>query len=227
MRSHFVRATAGLTAVAMLSVSVQALAQGYLPPQDQPPPVVVQQPPPPNTAPPITSAPPAGGYVVPVGQPQPYYSNQPYAVTGPRMITDWNEGEPIPPGYHPAHRARGGLIGGGAGMFGAAYLISLMVAAFDCSTAYGAPCDHHYWPLWIPVVGPILTVGTSGSDGTGTAALIVDTALQVGGVAMLGIGIMGRTVLVRNDLGQRLELQPMMAMGATHTGHGAGLSITF
>lgn len=63
----------------------------------------------------------------PTGEPspqqQPFYPPQPYppqsygqpqAVAGPRVITDWNEGEPIPRGYRPVQRTRAGLVAGGA-----------------------------------------------------------------------------------------------------------------
>src|SRR4051812_9278756 len=38
-----------------------------------------------------------------------YYVPQSVASSGPRHINDWEEGEPIPRGYHPVHRIRKGL----------------------------------------------------------------------------------------------------------------------
>jgi hypothetical protein len=234
MRSAFVRIVSGTTAAAVLSLSVPALAQGYLPPQQQPP--QQQQPPPP----PQSATTPRGEYVTPMQQQtQQTYVPQSVAMTGPRVINDYHDGDPIPPGYHPQQRVRGGLVGGGAGLFGALWLIDVIIAAADASikqdcnfSLTGADiCTNHkatFWPLWIPVAGPFIAIGTTGSDALGTTFLVIDGLAQAGGVAMIIAGAMGHTVLVRNDLGApKLELKPMFGMGATHSGHGMGLQLNF
>jgi hypothetical protein len=50
-------------------------------------------------------------------------------VSDPRVIRDWQEGEPIPAGYHPAQRMRTGAIVAGAVTFGVLYIISALIAA--------------------------------------------------------------------------------------------------
>ena len=67
----------------------------------------------PQYAPPPSHAPtPNGEYVAPLQQQtQPMYVPQSVAISGPRQITTWQEGEPIPPGYHPVQRIRRGLVG--------------------------------------------------------------------------------------------------------------------
>ncbi len=226
----------GTTAAAVLSLSVQSFAQGYLPPQQQQQ-QQQQAPPPPQSA-----TAPNGEYVSPMQQQtQQTYVPQSVAMTGPRVIKDWNEGEPIPPGYHPSSRVRGGLIGGGAGLFGAFYLISALVAAVGTDVCNsGINCHNPFWPMYIPVAGPFITIGTVGSSATGDIFLILDGLAQAGGVAMIIVGAIGHTVLVRNDLGEAknplefkvgktasVQLQPMMGMGVSHTGHGGGFSLSF
>src|SRR5215831_15689153 len=41
--------------------------------------------------------------------------------SGPRVITDWKEDEPMPPGYHPVQRMRKGPIVAGAVTLGILY----------------------------------------------------------------------------------------------------------
>lgn len=222
----------GATAAAVLSLSMQSFAQGYLPQQQQ-----QQQPPPP---PPSANA-PNGEYVAPMQQQtQQTYVPQSVAMTGPRQIKDWNEGEPIPPGYHPVSRVRGGLIGGGAGLFGAFYLISAAVAAVDNDCAQISVCKNTLWPLWIPVAGPFIAVGTAAGSTSGGFLLVLDGLAQAGGVIMIIAGAMGRTILMRNDLGDAKsplefkvgksvvgEVTPMMGMGMTRSGNGMGFSLKF
>jgi len=214
---------------------MQSFAQGYLPPPQTGP----QAPPPPQSA--IAGN---GEYVAPMQQQtQQTYVPQSVAMSGPRQINGWSEGDPIPPGYHPISRVRGGLVAGGASLFGAMYLLfGLLPATIDsdsCSGYSGSSCHNTLWPLYIPVVGPFITMGTNGSHSTTVGLLLaIDGLAQAGGMAMMIFGAIGRTVLMRNDLGmnplefrvgqaKKLELQPMMGMGMTQSGTGGGFKLTF
>lgn len=222
----------GATATAVLSLSIQSFAQGYLPQQQQ------QQAPPP---PPSANA-PNGEYVAPMQQQtQQTYVPQSIAMSGPRQIKDWNEGDPIPPGYHPVSHVRGGLIGGGAGLFGAFYLISALVASVATDVCNGGRnCSNTLWPLWIPVAGPFIALGTAAGSASGGFVLVLDGLAQAGGVVMIIVGAMGRTILMRNDLGDAKsplefkvgksavgEITPMVGMGMTRSGNGMGFSLKF
>src|SRR3954469_8973442 len=84
----------------------------------------------PNPAPPPTQMAPNGEYVAPLSQQtQQVYVPQSVALSGPRMIKDWDENQPIPPGYHRDTRVRKGLVIGGAILFGVPYLYSAGFAA--------------------------------------------------------------------------------------------------
>jgi hypothetical protein len=188
----------GLAAAAMVTLSPgQASAQA-------PPP-----PPPPGFEPQAAPAPP--GYYVPNS----------VAQSGPRRIDDWQEGEPIPPGYHPITRIRKGLVIGGAVTFGTVYLINVLAAAIATDTcSVGALGCSTLSALYIPVAGPFVQLGNSHSA-TGSFGLVFDGLLQAGGAAMLIAGIAApRTVLIRNDLAG-IELTPTpMTFGKTGAGFG-------
>ncbi len=221
MRSIFYRVAPAAAAAALFAVSTNAHAQQvYVAPAPTanvgtgaPPP---QQPPPQQ-----------GEYVAPMPNqgPPPGYQ-QPMAYAGPRVINDYQVGDPIPPGYHPSTKLRGWAIGAGLGMFGAAYLPSVFVAAIAsdiCDTS--SSCRNPAWPLWIPVVGPFVAIGTYGaSSATVNVFLVIDGLLQTAGAALTIYGFAApKTVLVRNDMGS-LQIAPTMVAG---TAPGIGFSGTF
>ena len=191
----------GLAAAAAIT-----FAPGHASAQSGPP-----APPPPGFE--AQAAPPPAGYYVPNS----------VAQSGPRVIKDWEEGEPVPPGYHPVTRIRKGLVVGGAVTFGAVYLINVFAAALShdaCNAVAGSRCSGALTPLYIPIAGPFVQLGSS-STASGSFALVLDGLLQAGGVAMLIAGIAApKTMLIRNDLA-KIELKPTpMTFGKTGAGFG-------
>jgi hypothetical protein len=147
-----------------------------------------------------SSAPPRE-YTAPLYQrTQPSYVPQSVALSGPRVITDWEEGEQVPPGYHPSTRIRKGPVIAGSIVFGIFYLISTAVAA-GATDANGHSTDG---ALWVPGIGPFIQMSGT-TSALGNWALGVDGLAQSAGLALLIYGIASpRTVLVRNDLGLRV-----------------------
>jgi hypothetical protein len=146
--------------------------------------------------------PPPPGYYPPPG-----YGVPPGAMLGPKTL-EYEEGDPVPPGYHPETRVRKGLIIGGAVTFGVLYLLSAATAAA------ADDFTDDLTPLYIPAVGPFITIGTANAEGAGTFLLIVDGIAQSGGLlmAILGIAIQ-QDLLVRNDVeatGPKVRVSPMM-----------------
>jgi hypothetical protein len=187
---------------------------GYVP---APPPGYVPAPPP-GYAP--GYAPGYGpGYTTPVyQQTQPSYIPQSVAFSGPRIISDWSEGEPIPPGYHEAIRMRRGLVVGGAVLFGTMYLLTALVAAVESDNT---SCGCHAG-LFIPGAGPFVELGQS-TGATTSFFLVVDGMSQLGGLAMFIAGLaVPKTVLIRNDLGStsgfHLALSPIVGPGRSGMG---------
>ena len=169
-----------------------------------------------------------GEYVAPMyQQTQPAYVPQSVAMSGPREIKDWHDGDPIPPGYRPVERVRKGLIIGGAVTFGSLYLLSALVAAANADANKGG--SNPAVALYVPALGPFIQMPSSDSS-TARVFLAIDGIGQCAGVAMLVVGLTSsNTVLVRNDLGQaappkpELHFMPLVGAGTT----GAGVFGTF
>jgi hypothetical protein len=171
-------------------------------------------------------------YTAPIYQEtQPSYVPQSVAMSGPRILKDWNEGDPIPPGYHPATRVRKGFVIGGAITFGVMYLFTALGATVADATCDGfsgsGSCAN---ALFVPVVGPFIQMGQcSGSNcGLGDFWLGFDGVVQGLGLAMFIYGLAApSTVLVRNDLGYekpkdapKLSFTPMPILTPTTQGMG-------
>lgn len=159
-------------------------------------------------------APPPPGFEGQAAPPQGYYVPASVAQSGPRRITDWEEGEPIPPGYHPVTRIRKGLVIGGALTFGITYLLNVLIGA-AVSDLGGKSALR----LAIPVAGPftLLSTGTASGD----VFLVFDGLVQAAGVGMLIGGLAApKTVLVRNDLA-KFDIKPTpMVFGNNGAGFG-------
>lgn len=207
--SRIVAALASASLITTLSLSAHADGTPSMPPA-QPAPASAQA--------------PNGEYIAPLHQPtQQIYVPQSVALSGPRIIKDYEEGEPVPPGYHPESRVRTGFIVGGAVTFGALYLISVLVGAAITDVNRGLGGKESGELLYVPVAGPFLQMINTESS-TGNVTLAIDGAGQALGATLLIVGITSpRTVLVRNDLGQ-VRIMPMR-MG--QSGGGIGLGGTF
>jgi hypothetical protein len=217
---------AGVTAAAGVVVSISAPAYADNPPPpppgfessaSQPPPPGYGQPPPGYGQPP-PQPPPSGYYGAPGGYGSP--------VMGPRVL-DWEEGDPMRPGYHPETRIRKGLVVGGAVTFGVTYLFTALGGAIATDVARGTTSgSSSFLPLFVPAVGPFIAIGTMGANVTGGFFLALDGLAQSAGIAMFIYGIAApKTVLVRNDVSKPvLRPVPMMVGG---TSPGAGLVGTF
>jgi hypothetical protein len=179
---------------------------------------------PPSSPPPASAQAPNGEYIAPLQQPtQQVYMPQSVALSGPRVIKDYEEGEPIPPGYHPESKVRTGLVVGGAVTFGVLYLLSALVGAAisDVNKAVNGGDRGDF--LYVPVAGPFLQM-TRTESSTGNVFLAIDGIGQAAGATMFIVGLTSpKTVLVRNDLAE-VRVLPMR-MG--QNGGGLGLVGTF
>ncbi len=220
------RFAASLVAASLLTAPFAAYAQDN---DDAPPPARRAQGPTPQSA-----QAPNGEFVAPLSQQtQLSYVPQSVALSGPRVILDWNDDAQVPPGYHTETRVRRGLVVGGAVTFGTMYLLSALIAAVGADSAnvsynydgsYAGTRKNELAALWVPVVGPFIQMGNT-STSSGNLLLGIDGAAQAAGAAMLIYGLAApKTVLVRNDLGMTTTIVPMrMGQG----GSGIGLLGTF
>lgn len=115
----------------------------------------------------------------------------------------YQDGYLVPPGYHVETRMRRGPVIAGAVMLGAGYGIAAAVGA----SSVGESSEDELLPLFIPIVGPFITVGSldfSGDfGGLGFILiglpLILDGLLQAAGAIALTAGITSpKQVLVRD-----------------------------
>jgi hypothetical protein len=131
-------------------------------------------------------------------QTQRTYVPQSIALSGPKEIADWKDGDSVPDGYHPVERTRRGLVIGGSVLFGTTYFLSVLAAAGSGDANPGE--TNPLWPMWIPAVGPFIQMTKTSSE-TANVFLALDGAAQTAGLIMLFYGLTSpKTVLVRNDL---------------------------
>jgi hypothetical protein len=166
----------------------------------------------------------------PVAQPIAAERPKPVSIEGkgvPRAITDWQEGDPVPPGYHPIQRIRKGAVIGGAVSFGVLYFISVLIAAAQQDTQNAVHgTDKSAAGLYIPVVGPFITM-TQTSSAVGDVFLAIDGLGQGLGAALLIYGLTSpQTVLRRDDYFGRPRVVPQPLLFGHHGG-GLGLTGTF
>lgn len=123
----------------------------------------------------------------------------PYALYPKTMR--YEEGMRIPPGYHRESRIRRGLVIAGAITFGTLHLFSIGIASLDTDSTK---------PLYAPVVGPIIAIGTLEPSTGGAVILAVDALGQAAGLAMLIAGLAAtKEILVRDDVVE-LTLTPVV-----------------
>ncbi len=212
-RALGLRLTSALTAFALVTTLAIPRAQA------------VDTPLPPSQPPPASAQAPNGEYVAPLQQQtQQIYVPQSVAVSGPRVINDYDESEPVPPGYHAETRVRKGPVIAGAVVFGVFYLFSLIAGAAITDANRALSNDKESGELlYIPVAGPFLQM-TNTKSSSGNLLLAIDGVAQGTGAALFIWGITSpRTVLVRNDLAE-VRVAPMR-MG--QNGGGLGLVGTF
>jgi hypothetical protein len=171
--------------------------------------------------PPGTPYPPPGTPYQPPGGPYqqpPQIIYVPQEATWPRYIKDWDEGQPVPYGYHPEARARKGLVIPGAIIAGVAYLLATLVAT-EHNDSYDS---ESYNAMFIPIVGPFIQMGTGNNVADDDQALFLDGMAQAAGVTMLVLGLaFPRHILVRNDFGSISFVPTPIRVG--HEGGGLGL----
>jgi hypothetical protein len=236
---HRLFAVGAMTAASWFAVPAQAQQPAPAPaPEPAPPPGPTQGgPPPPGGAvpapppapypepAPYPAPPPPGYYPPPAYGPPPGYPPPPPAKdTRPREIDDWEEGDPIPPGYTPRGRIRKGLVIGGAVTLGAVWIVNVLVASVAMSIEENVQGgEPEAWgALYVPVAGPFIAMGTLEARGSGIVVLALDGVIQAGGLAMLIAGVAAeKTVLVRDySSGLEMSVTPVVA------GDFQGLGIT-
>jgi hypothetical protein len=149
-------------------------------------------------APPQSAIAPNGEYYAPLSQTtQPVYIPQSVALSGPRMIKDWHDGDQIPYGYHREERTRKGEIISGSILFGVTWGYSAFFGALGQDVS---PSDNKLGWLFVPVIGPFIEM-TQYDSSTFRYVMVLDGVAQGVGAALLYHGATSpRPILVRDDL---------------------------
>ncbi|NUQ73118.1 MAG: hypothetical protein HUU21_06150 [Polyangiaceae bacterium] len=128
---------------------------------------------------------------------------------------DYTNGDPIPPGYAVRSEFRTELlIAGGLGAWGG-YIAASAIAWIGVRTQCElkgelAHCQNGlgYYPLNIPLAGPIVGIFTLETTASETAGLIALSSLQAAGVALIAAGFaLPRKHLVRTAGQHPLQFQ--------------------
>lgn len=121
-----------------------------------------------------------------------------------------------PAGVKYEHRMRSGILGSGATLFLLSYGLSVVSAASfstDCDpNSAQLGCTTQRWPLFIPVAGPFIQMGSLNGTNSGTARalLAMDGVLQAGGAAMALVGLLvPRRVAVPTVFAGRVRFSPL------------------
>jgi hypothetical protein len=79
------------------------------------------------------------------------------------------------------------LVIAGSVTFGTTYILSALVAATTLSADASGGAE--FAPLFVPVLGPFISIGTAHAEGAGTFWLVFDGLAQAGGMTMFIAGI--------------------------------------
>ena len=107
------------------------------------------------------------------------------------------------------------MVIAGAVTFGTTYVLTVLNGAFVGGFLEGAE------PMFVPIVGPFIAVGTFESSPEMDAVLVISGLAQAGGVAMFITGFAApRPILRRDEVALTgIRLEPWVGPG------GAGLSV--
>lgn len=237
-RAHFIGFAAAVFALTSVAHAQQPAPQPSAAPQPAPPPGYVPAAPPPGYQP---AAPPPGyqpatpppGYQ-PAGPPGTYpppvvyYPAPPGTAPGappppatppPPSIIAYEDGDPIPEGYRLDSRARMNLVGTGIGLFIPFYVISTLSAAI--AEAGG---NSNYWPMYVPTIGPLITISTAKPDNNFEVFMLgLDAVAQTAGIGLIIWGMASREKRLIRVAGET----PSLTIAPAYLGRGSfGLGIS-
>jgi hypothetical protein len=156
--------------------------------------------------------PPPGGYPYPPpgarpGQ-GPYYPPPPFF--GPARLP-YAEDDPVPPGYAIQTRPRKKLVIAGLSTFIPLYAMSLLFAATYAGNE--GPDATLFTPLFIPAIGPFVTIGTSEADGFGIIMLLIDGVGQLTGAALFAAGMIAQEQYLERSASASFDPRPEVFVG--------------
>jgi hypothetical protein len=133
------------------------------------------------------------------------------------MQLPYEDGDPVPPGYVVETSVKRGLVIAGSVTLGSLWVLSIISGAIIVD--FGDSDEG--WPLFIPVVGPFIAIGTTHSSNSATSSVLlgINGAGQAAGLAMLIAGLVLENKVLRYR-GAALEIGPSVQVGAHGTAFG-------
>jgi hypothetical protein len=129
---------------------------------------------------------------------------------GPARLP-YTEGDPIPPGYGLQTRPRKKLVIAGLSTFIPLYAMSLLFAATFAGSEGLASTQ--FTPLFIPAIGPFVTISTSEAEGFGIMTLLVDGAGQLTGTALFIAGMLAQEDYLERGATTAFDPRPEVFVG--------------
>jgi hypothetical protein len=160
------------------------------------------------------------GYRPPPHYPPAYY---PKPDGPPYVLHGWDPDVPPPQGYELRTSPNSRLIGFGVAMLSIGYVTSSvagLVATQEDRTASAG----NWNPLFIPVVGPFVAIGSLDANAAGTGVLLADGLLQTAGLVAIITGALdARFKIVRTEVGSSdaTSVEVMPLVGSQGTGMAA------
>ncbi|EYF07145.1 Hypothetical protein CAP_0624 [Chondromyces apiculatus DSM 436] len=128
------------------------------------------------------------------------------------MIYGWDPDVPPPDGYALDSNVNAYLIGVGLGLLTAGWLTSALVGSL-ASDATDADLGGHsaadWTPLYFPVVGPFIALGTLEPDPAAAGLLIADGVIQAGGAIGILWGALNRRYKVVRERQGLVHVTPV------------------
>jgi hypothetical protein len=124
----------------------------------------------------------------------------------------YEEGQAIPPGYEVDTRIRKGLVIGGAVTLGSLWAITIIAGAI-MRESRGADAI----PLFFPIAGPFVAIGTLQPNSVSTAFLVIDGVVQTGTAAMFIAGLAAEQSYLRYK-GVGFEVEALPSAGPSTAG---------
>lgn len=162
---------------------------------------------PPSYAP-AQPAPAPRGYGAPAHRPPP----PPARPAPPRVVYGWDPDVPPPDGYELDSDVNMGLIGTGIGLLVTSYVTSILVGVVATQVEEVTPGTESDWsPLYVPVAGPFVALGTLDPGASGVGLLLADGILQSAGVLAIVLGIVDQEYKLIRTGG--MEITPSVTPG--------------
>lgn len=140
----------------------------------------------------------------------------PFVNVLPPATLPYEEGAAVPAGYQVKTRAVRSMVVAGSITFGSTYVVSALVGSTmlaalssekNPSTSPGA-----YAPLFVPLAGPFITIGTTHASGAGALWLVLDGLTQTAGAVMLIYGLAAEEKYLQRTAGDVLT-RPQVLVG--------------